>query len=73
MSTIPGNPVTVENYLSQPLVLGEPDISGPMAVYPVFGAPPSLGYISMARAHGPGLPVKEHRGGGSYRWRRSCR
>ena len=67
MSTIPGNPVTVENYLSQSLVLGEPDISGPMAVYPVFGAPPSLGYISMARAHGQGFTVKEMPGGASVR------
>lgn len=67
MSTIPGTPVTVENYLSQPLAIGEPDVSGPMAVYPVFGAPPSLSYISMARAHGQGFTVKELPGGASVR------
>ena len=60
-------PVTIDSYLDQPLRVGEPELSGPMAIYPVFGPPPRQVYISMTRAHSQGFTVKELPGGASVR------
>jgi len=67
MSTQFQGPITIDSYLSQPLTVGDPDVSGPMAVYPIFGAPPNQDYISMARAHSQGFTIKELPGGASVR------
>ncbi|MBK8293707.1 MAG: hypothetical protein IPK93_02630 [Solirubrobacterales bacterium] len=67
MTTQFQGPSTINNYLSQPLTVGEPDISGPMAVYPVFGGEPVLDYTSMSRAHTQGFTSKELPGGASVR------
>lgn len=60
-------PSTINTYLGQPLTVGRPDVSGPMAVYPVFGGEPALDYTSMSRAHAQGFTIKELPGGASVR------
>ncbi len=67
MTTKPQEEVRVGNYLSEKLTVGEPDVSGPIAVYPVFGPEPKRDYISMSRALALGFTVKERPGGGSVR------
>ena len=47
------------------LTLGEPQVAGPLAVFPVFGPAPRLGYRSFAQAVALGALVKELRGGAS--------
>jgi hypothetical protein len=64
---VPQDEVTIGSYLDQPLRAGEPDVSGPMAVYPVFGGEPKQEYSSMGRARALGFTVKEQPGGGSVR------
>jgi hypothetical protein len=59
--------VRIGDYLAEPFRAGEPDLSGPMAVYPVFGAEPKQEYSSMGRARAHGFTVKERPGGGSVR------
>jgi len=65
MTTRPEEDLKVEGYLSGRLTAGEPDVSGPMVVYPVFGPDPEHEYISVSRAQALGLTVKEQSGGGS--------
>ena len=65
MTTRPEEDLKVEGYLSGRLKAGEPDVSGPMVVYPVFGPDPKQEYISASRAQKLGLTVKEQSGGGS--------
>jgi hypothetical protein len=67
MTTRSQEKVTISKYLSGQITAGEPDISGPMAVYPVFGPPPVQEYISMSHALPLGFTVKEQPGGGSVR------
>jgi len=51
--------------LARPLRLGEPDVSGPLAVFPVFGPDPALEYVSFAQSAGAGVHVRELDGGAS--------
>jgi hypothetical protein len=44
---------------TQQLTLGEPDVSGPLAVFPVFGPEPRLEYVALAEARERGFSVKE--------------
>ena len=67
MTTRPQEEVRIAKYLREHITAGEPDISGPIAVYPVFGPTPVQEYISMSRALGLGFTVKERPGGGSVR------
>ena len=67
MTTKSQDEVTIEKYLGEPLTVGEPDVSGPIAVYPVFGAEPVQTYTSMSRAQALGFKVNEQPGGGSVR------
>jgi len=67
MTTRAQDEVRIGNYLSGPLTVGEPDVSGPIAVYPVFGVEPRQEYSSMSRARALGFDVKEQSGGGSVR------
>jgi len=60
-------PLKISDYLEQSLTVGSPDVSGPVAVYPVFGAAPSLDYITLGRAIDTGFTVKELPGGASVR------
>src|SRR4051812_26495637 len=63
--TLPITAPTVLDYVAAPLVLGEPDVAGPLAVFPVFGPPPRLAYRSFAQAMDLGATVTEVEAGGS--------
>src|SRR5690242_15495983 len=52
-------------YLAEPLRVGEPDVTGPLAVFPVFGPEPRLPYVTFAAALRQGLRVGELKGGAS--------
>ncbi len=67
MTTRPKEEVKIEDYQREPLTVGEPDVSGPIAVYPVFGPAPVQQYTSMSRAQALGFKVNEQPGGGSVR------
>lgn len=67
MTPVPSEEITIDDYLASPLTLGEPDISGPIAVYPVFGPPPLTEYVSMAGSQSQGFTIKELPGGASVR------
>ncbi|MQA75744.1 MAG: hypothetical protein GEU88_15615 [Solirubrobacterales bacterium] len=49
--------------LSEPLRIGEPDVAGPLAVYPVFAPEPRLRYLAFAQARGEGFRAGELAGG----------
>jgi hypothetical protein len=49
----------IQKYLAEPLRLGEPDVSGPLAVFPLFGSEPTLHYVSFAEGRARGAQVKE--------------
>jgi hypothetical protein len=35
-------PLPLNSVLQQPIKVGEPDLSGPLAVFPLFGPPPKI-------------------------------
>src|SRR3954462_820980 len=47
------------DYLGSPLRVGEPDVAGPFAVFPLFGPEPRLAYRSFAQAAPVGVTVAE--------------
>jgi len=51
--------------LARPLAVGPPDVCGPLAVFPLFGADPGLEYRSFAEAMSLGARVTELPGGAS--------
>lgn len=53
------NTLHLNNLLSEPLHVGEPDVAGMLAVFPVFGPAPQLKYRSFARGRADGLKVGE--------------
>src|SRR5436190_7099677 len=50
---------------TQHFTLGEPQVAGPLVVYPVFGSEPRLEYRAFAQATNLGACVKELDGGAS--------
>lgn len=56
-----------QSILPDPLAVGEPDVSGPLAVFPLFApSPAQLEYTSFSRAHAGGeIAVNELSGGAS--------
>ncbi len=50
---------TLSQYAAGTLRVGDPDVAGPLAVYPILGAAPSLEYLAFAQAVGSGLAIKE--------------
>ena len=50
---------TLSRYVTGHLQVGDPDVAGPLAVYPVTGAAPALEYLGFAQAIGSGLAIKE--------------
>lgn len=56
---------TLGRYLTGSLRVGDPDVAGPLAVYPLFGPEPELHYVAFAQAVGTGLAIKELSGGAS--------
>jgi hypothetical protein len=63
-ATEPARP-TLDDFLAAPLLVGEPDVHGPLAVFPLFGPPPVLEYVAFADGVARGLLVKELDGGAS--------
>lgn len=62
MSTLESTPpraLTLGDHLAGPLRLGEPDVTGPLAVFPLFGPDPRTAYRSFAQARTLGAAVKE--------------
>jgi hypothetical protein len=56
---------TLDAFLAAPLRVGEPDVRGPLAVFPLFAPPPRLEYVAFADGCARGLTVKELEGGAS--------
>jgi hypothetical protein len=57
--------LTTSDYLSEPLSIGEPDVLGSLAVYPIFGPAPKQSYISFAQGREQGVAIKELEQGAS--------
>lgn len=55
----------LHDHLTEPLRLGEPDVHGPLAVFPLFGPAPSLEYVSFAQGRTAGVRIKELEDGAS--------
>ena len=56
---------TVERYLAEPLRIGEPTAIENLAIYPLFGPEPRLGYTSFAQGRENGVRIGELEGGAS--------
>src|SRR3954470_15261884 len=63
--TTPAPAPTTFDHLDAPLRVGDPDVAGPLAVFPVFGGEPRLAYRSFAQAAALGASVTELPGGAS--------
>jgi hypothetical protein len=50
---------TIHEFLGQPLRVGEPDFSGPLAVFPVFGPEPRQEYVAFAQGRERGVTILE--------------
>src|SRR4051812_44578122 len=55
----------LNSYLEGRLVVGEPDVAGRLAVFPLFGPPARFEYQSFAQGGAHGVSVKELPGGAS--------
>lgn len=64
MSTAPANTPMLSDHLAS-LTIGTPDVHGALAVFPLFGAPSRLEYISFAQGRTAGVSIKELTGGAS--------
>lgn len=49
----------VNDHLAEPLRLGDPDVHGPLAVFPIFGPAPGAEYVSFAQGRAAGAAIKE--------------
>ena len=58
---------TLATYLEQPLEVAEPDVAGPLAVFPLFGPDARFEYQSFAQGRAHGVTIKELEGGASVR------
>jgi hypothetical protein len=56
---------TLQDHLAEPLRVGDPDVHGPLAVFPVFGPPATVEYVAFAQAAGHGVAFKELEDGAS--------
>ena len=59
MSAHPSTVPVLLDHLTEPLRLGEPDVHGPLAVFPVFGPAADLEYVSFTQGHAGGVAIKE--------------
>src|SRR3954471_19637085 len=50
---------TLHQYLDAPLTIGEPDVAGPLAAFPLFGPHPRLEYLAFAQGIARGVTVHE--------------
>src|SRR4051812_47804685 len=53
----PANPLS--RYLADPLRAGPPAVAGALAVFPVFGRDPQLGYLAFSQALPRGFMIQE--------------
>jgi hypothetical protein len=56
---------SLRRHLAEPLRLGDPDVHGSLAVFPVFGPAPQLHYVSFAHGRAAGASIKELERGAS--------
>lgn len=56
---------TLQDHLAEPLRVGAPDVHGALAVFPVYGPPAMLNYVSFATGRAAGVAIKELDGGAS--------
>jgi hypothetical protein len=59
MPATPPTLPTLSDFLSAPLRVGEPDVHGALAVFPLFGPPPVAEYVAFADGCARGVLVKE--------------
>src|SRR5688500_18117627 len=65
-ATHPNQPSqTLRELLTEPLHVGDPDVVGPLAVFPIFGAAPRAEYVPFAEARTHGCRIRELEGGAS--------
>ena len=64
MSSLPDVSPTLADHLSGPIEVGEPDVAGPLTVYPLFGPPATLDYVAFASVHDQ-VAITELEGGAS--------
>jgi hypothetical protein len=58
---------TIGSYLNEPLTVGEPDVSGPLAVFPIFGAGATQHFVSFAQGREAGAVTIKEVGSASVR------
>ena len=56
---------TLQDHVAEPLRIGAPDVHGALAVFPVFGPPATLDYVSFTTGRADGVALKELDGGAS--------
>ncbi len=56
---------SIGDFLREPLRLGEPDLAGPLTVFPVLAPEPNLRYLAFGQARAQGFHVGELAGGAS--------
>ncbi|MEJ7786393.1 MAG: DUF6569 family protein, partial [Solirubrobacteraceae bacterium] len=61
----PANTPSVQDHLAEPLRLGDPDVHGPLVVFPLFGPGPRQEYLSFSQAQSAGATIKELEQGAS--------
>jgi len=57
------SPISI--HLSEPLRVGDPDVAGPLAVFPLFGPEPREEFVSFAQGRRRGVRLGEDQGGAS--------
>jgi hypothetical protein len=55
----------IHDFLREPLRVGEPDVAGALAVFPVFGPEPRQTYIAFSAGRERGVRIVEREGGAS--------
>jgi hypothetical protein len=65
MTTHDSSSSTINTYLAEQLTVGEPDIAGPLTVFPLFGPEPRQHYVSFSGGRSQGVVVKELESGAS--------
>ncbi len=56
---VPHDVPTIDEFLAEPLEVGPPDVTGPLAVFPLFGHAPAVEYTCFAQGFERGVTVKE--------------
>jgi hypothetical protein len=51
--------ITLGDHLAEPLTVGEPDVAGALAVFPLFGGPPRHRYVAFAQGRAAGVTIRE--------------